>query len=345
MREIEGLQDFLSDTEFSGSSQIEPIKQEASARRYYRIRSERSSAILCITTPIPDPLSDDFLSLRDFLDNSGVPVPSILKLENQKGWILQSDGGEKDLSEALKHHSENKDRKAFLALLDRTIGILAKMHSLPRPHPVDRRFFDFEKLNWEMEFLSGHLENLCRRLNQPSPLSFEMERFLKELCGLLEKSLASSSVFTHRDFHARNILVSHEENEPGLCVVDFQDARTGLPWYDLSSLLYDPYTPFHKEDREYGFLSYTEAAGLTKPGKALYHAQALQRVLKAIGTYVFLVFEKGMTGYFASIPEALDRAEEIIQLGRFPDSCYVFMINFKKYVLPAAERLLLSGAP
>ena len=51
-------------------------------------------------------------------------------------------------------------------------------------------------------------------------------------------SHSTASVFVHRDYHSRNLMVT-EDNNPG--ILDFQDAVEGPHAYDLVSLLKDCY--------------------------------------------------------------------------------------------------------
>ncbi|HMV79679.1 MAG TPA: serine/threonine protein kinase, partial [Leptospiraceae bacterium] len=61
-----------------------------------------------------------------------------------------------------------------------------------------------------------------------------------------------------------------------------------------------------------------------------YLYQSLQRSFKALGTYIVMFNDKGMEKYRASIGPCLDNLIEIVQLGRFPDSLYLFFTEFLK---------------
>ena len=56
----------------------------------------------------------------------------------------------------------------------------------------------------------------------------------KELCSELA---ARPRVLTHRDFHARNLMMYEGE----MFIIDHQDARMGPASYDVASLISDPY--------------------------------------------------------------------------------------------------------
>ena len=59
----------------------------------------------------------------------------------------------------------------------------------------------------------------------------------EEFQKIAEFMVAQPQVFTHRDYHSRNLMVDGER----LGVIDFQDALLGPASYDLASLLRDSY--------------------------------------------------------------------------------------------------------
>ena len=74
-------------------------------------------------------------------------------------------------------------------------------------------------------------------------------------------------------------------------LIDYQDARLGLPCYDLSSLLYDPYLDLPLDFIELGLKFYKEHSPLKFSSEEdfanLFYQQSLQRVYKALGTYLY----------------------------------------------------------
>lgn len=344
------LEIFFQKAGFQGPFTATPVRAEASHRRYFRVITSDSppqSLILCRTFPIPDIDSDDFLVLSSFLREKRIEVPRIYAVDAKEGWILQSDGGEKDLCECLYDCAGAGDSESSSLLLNRAVEELSRLHSLEPPTAVKNRRFDFDKLHWEMEFLKTHLENVHSRLGIGFRMSFETDRFIKQVCHTLGE--AEPMVFTHRDYHSRNILVTgidkrddteirSDYSKVQFCLVDYQDARMGLRWYDLSSLLFDPYAPLSLKQRIQGLDYYISLTGISgNNGKSLFYLQAWQRILKALGSYLFLAFEKQMPGYFPSIRLAVDRLEEIAQLGKLPDPCYDFISKLRKESLPGIE--------
>lgn len=310
------------------------VRPEASRRRYFRVRAaaaeKTATAVLCYDPDLPaqGPTSD-FLVIAQQLEAARIPVPERLGIDTDSGLLLLSDAGEHDLQHVLR-------RGEGAGLLPRAVDLLVDLHSIKAQVPVAARSFDGERLASEIRFLEDALRHVEETFRQTPFFSPEVRFFLRGLCELLGRS--GPHVFTHRDFHSRNLMVSTEGR---LTVIDFQDARMGLPWYDLSSLLFDPYADHSQATIAEGLTRYCLATDRTgKDHGNLFHAQALQRLFKALGTYVHLTFRGGLAGiYGKSIAPALDRLELATQLGGFPDSIFLFVGDARRRLLP-----LIAGA-
>ncbi len=343
----QNLKDFLKEAGFDPEHSSEELHPEASQRRYFRLHfanpgSGPHTAVLCagLTTPYND--EDHFLKIGDYLRKFDLPVPRVYALDRNQGRMLLSDGGTDELCDRLVRAVDAGETGTKRALLRGAIDLMIRMHKLGEPPAAVRdRLFDFEKLYAEMQFLFQNLADACQAAGVASPLTFELEMFARSLCQSLGKA-GGEAVFTHRDYHSRNVLVRDGDDGPILSIIDFQDARMGLPYYDLASLLYDPYAPIDLADRR-DLLDYYFSQSGTEPRLGLYYAQALQRLLKALGTYVHQVYVKNHKVYAPSIPAALQRIEEVAQLGRFPDSVYLFARDVQR-LLPQLKTVRGSAA-
>ena len=114
----------------------------------------------------------------------------------------------------------------------------------------------------------------------------------------------------HRDYHARNLLVTAAPS-PG--ILDFQDALVGPVTYDLVSLLRDCYVAWPRDRVRDWALGYRELALQSGVAPSLDEAQFLrwfdlmgvQRHLKASGIFARLQLRDGKPGYLADIPRTL----------------------------------------
>jgi aminoglycoside/choline kinase family phosphotransferase len=100
-------------------------------------------------------------------------------------------------------------------------------------------------------------------------------------------------------------------NEGQLYIIDFQDARMGPNTYDLVSLLRDSYLDLDEETVN-ELIDHFVALGPTTPTatdrqefRRRFDLMALQRNLKALGTFGFQTAARGNPVYIQYIPRTL----------------------------------------
>jgi len=294
-----------------GSFEIVPLQKDLSKRTYFALVSDQNPRlILCIHQDPQDPAIGDFASIAGFLAVGRIVVPSLLAVDKSRGWTLQSDAGLRDAGSLA-------GSAGLPRLYDSLIDIIVRLQSLPPQAPVSERSFDPAKLKQEIDFFQEQFALASKSLGL-SDIPFEFCMFLLSVCEKLGEP--GERVFVHRDLHSRNILLSNQD-EPVL--IDFQDARMGLPWYDLASLIYDPYLDLGREERERLVRRYLETSG-RGPGRNMFYLQALQRTVKAMGTYLSVLASTRSAFYLGALRTAFAYLEEIVQLGGFPDHGFVF---------------------
>jgi hypothetical protein len=181
--------------------------------------------------------------------------------------------------------------------------------------------FDVPKLLSELNFFLQHtVEGLWGKNIVPDHRQELHWQFLT-ICQVLADQ---KRYFTHRDYHSRNLMVQ----EGKLRVIDFQDARMGPCHYDLASLLRDSYVCLEEkmvEDLiEYYLKRKEESEGDQidrREFRRVFDLMALQRNLKALGTFGYQTIAKGNDRYLKSIPRTLgyvrknlDRNRELQEL-------------------------------
>ena len=148
------------------------------------------------------------------------------------------------------------------------------------------------------------------------------ERAIRDLfLPFLEQLSAFPRVLAHRDYHSRNVMVLSPEGTPGhanLRVLDFQDARMGNVFYDLASLLRDSYVTLPEDAVEDLRYAWRHAATAELRGAAgdpgafdwRFDLAALQRNVKAIGTFGNQAHNRGKRIYLRSIPPTVAHLRE-----------------------------------
>jgi aminoglycoside/choline kinase family phosphotransferase len=161
--------------------------------------------------------------------------------------------------------------------------------------------FDVEKLTWELDFFTKHFIEAYKGV-VVAPIAREELR--NEFRGLIEELAAEPRVLCHRDYHSRNLML-HQDR---LYIIDFQDARMGPDTYDLVSLLRDSYVDLPEQTVD-ELLAYFVALKGGTGGEAdfrrRFDVMALQRNLKALGTFGYQTTARRNPVYIQYIPRTL----------------------------------------
>ena len=285
------------------------LKGDASDRKYYRVIYKLNSSparhlstiIMQLAKIEPKP---DFNAMQKFLKGQEIPVPDIFGFDAERGLIFLMDCGDIHLADQIK-----TDPKNTVHWYKKAINIIVDFHTRTTENmtgdcPAKELFFETKKLIWEMNFMLEHYAKgtLGNILN-----SYQKNK-IQEALGVVCQTLSDQDrVFTHRDYHSRNIMV-HGRN---LKVIDFQDARMGPCQYDLASLLKDSYIaledPVRKELLEY-YIESMEHFGKKIERDQFYKIfdwMSVQRNLKAIGTFAYQSKVLGNDQYFKYIEPTL----------------------------------------
>lgn len=290
---------------------IERIPGDASTRRYYRVGADNQTFILMCVDPFADKGWDlDFLAVQKHLAACQVAVPKVIDVDAARGYVLLEDLGDDTLLHRLKSILDTDLERAYY---QRAIDILVQMQTAASQPGKGKRietfdlFFDFKKLMWEVDFTIEHFyeKHLARKF-KPGDVEIIREGFGK-ICTILA---AEPTVFTHRDYHSRNIMVTGAPGTPEerYVMIDFQDARLGPIQYDLASLLRDSYYQL-EESQVRTLLDYTIAKLEAATGKMIdrkhflyiFDLMAIQRNFKAIGSFASFLNRRGNATYLKYI--------------------------------------------
>jgi hypothetical protein len=317
------LKSFLAERTGKGSVAAASLTPDASTREYFRIPWENGAAIVAAYPEPRDPALQNFLDVTGLLKEAGLPVPEIYEVDELRGLIVQEDFGDLQLYSHLQQAPEEERER----LREEAIALIARIQmatglAYQRDSVASRLAFDFEKLYWELKFFFEHFFGSLRGEKLPARTA---EKLLEELSEVALELAERPRVLCHRDYHAGNLQVGEFGQ---LCLIDYQDARMGPASYDLVSLLLDRVTkpPSLAETRMGRLLLLEERKnrGLevfaAEDFAAEFRLMAVQRVLKAIGTFSYQtgVRKRGAT-YAKFIQPMLQVAVQAAEfLERFP---------------------------
>ncbi|MCE5264837.1 MAG: phosphotransferase [Deltaproteobacteria bacterium] len=293
--------------------EMSPIGKGGSDRDYYRVSAGGRPAVLMRYGRMYAE-NDGYASVANFLQGIGVTVPAIYGHDPEKRLILMEDLGDGDLY-ALRDASWGIRRGFY----EKTLLLAVRLHGFSPAHlPVGLRLmpgFDAGLYRWERDYFRREcVRNACGvDLAVADDLALEEE--LDRLAGRL---IGTPPTLIHRDLQSQNVMIKNG----GPVLIDFQGLRTGTLFYDLGSLLCDPYVSFPAGAREGLLRFYRAASGSPCPWeefRELFWLAAAQRLMQALGAYGFLGLTRAKRHFLAHIPRALDNlAAAATEAGSLP---------------------------
>ena len=210
------ITNWLSKTIGNSSFNIKELRQEASDRKYYRIKAENISYVLTDNFDKTDQ-SANFLYASKILKNSSVNVPEVLAFSEDLRFVLLQDLGD----ESLDINDEYNDEK----ILEMALEQLSKIY-----------FSDQDVLKSvtkeSLLLQTNSFMDFCREKKCSNDEIKSLENLRNELVhNLLNQQFMPS----HNDFERRNLMMF----EGKLFVIDFQDLNMGPIGIDLASIMYE----------------------------------------------------------------------------------------------------------
>jgi len=291
------LRDWLTRTLVSSDFELGPASGDASFRRYWRVRGADRPYVVMDAPPGPED-TERFVRLAGLFRDIGLNTPRVYGCDAEHGFVLLDDLGTRHFLDVLD--AGNADR-----LYGDALGALAviqargPLEGLPEyDEPFLRRELEIFR-----EWLLGHHLGL-------RPSAEDQAGIERAFDLLVQSALEQPRVCVHRDYHARNLMVT-EPPSPG--ILDFQDAVIGPVTYDLVSLLRDCYIawpPERVQSWAWGYFQRAVQSGILRPeaeGRFArwFDLMGAQRHLKAAGIFARLKVRDGKPGYLADIPRTL----------------------------------------
>ena len=297
-------------------TEVAALAGDASTRSYHRVRLGPDAplrSLVMMRYPDETPPGEElpFVNVHRVLRKAGVPVPEIYLAVPEAKLLFLEDAGDTTLETAV---GKAKSKEEILPLYERCVETLVRIQSegtleLDRDDIPARLAFDVDKFAWEIAFFFEHAVRGYGGIDLPE--SWE-RAILDRIIPFLEELAALPRVLVHRDYHSRNVMVL--PGAPGkrceLRILDFQDARMGNVFYDLCSLFRDSYVTLDEKTVDHLSYVYRHAAPaeLKRMGgdRAAFawrlDMAALQRNIKAIGTFGNQAHARGKTFYLRFIP-------------------------------------------
>jgi aminoglycoside/choline kinase family phosphotransferase len=299
---------FLSGKDVDSSCSIMLAGSAGSRRMYYRLTQDLASFILMIS-PTNDCDFGRFLRLTQFYRLLEFPVPRVYCIDDELEQVLLEDLGDIRLYDQVSH-----DSAELVTMYQQAIDLLLFLQTrcyqryLECPD-ISSRIFGNEELLWETqyfkrEYVEGHLSiNLSKRDSS----------YLESEFSDMAKTVESQPMtIMHRDFQSQNIMVHNNR----LRIIDYQGSRLGSMYYDLASLLLDPYQMLgDKAIKELFQYYHSKSLAQLEMEEAYKHffLAGTQRIMQALGAFSFLSRIKELDYFSQFIRPAEIRLDWILE--------------------------------
>ena len=219
-----------------------------SDRTYWRIKIEdgdrtRVAIFMHYTTARADNLA--FAHTAGILDHAGVAIPKIFAHVPEDGFMWIEDLGTIHLWD---YRNDTWDIRR--PLYEATLREVGKIHAINEGDLSEadahglQPAFDEALYLWEQDYF---FEQFLYRYSALPAHEITTLREKPVFENIRTRLAAQPRQLLHRDFQSQNVLI--RDGDP--VIIDFQGLRPGRPEYDIASLLYDPYVPLSKEERDH----------------------------------------------------------------------------------------------
>jgi len=302
---------------------VERLSGDVSSRQYHRVWGPEGTLIACLY-PAPfdeteparqrwrrlcaadpsvrlafasDPVA--YVETTGWFLRTQIPVPMIRGVVGSRGCIVVDDAGDESLELGVQTMDDESVGRAYDLAVDYVLRLQGTTAEGFRQGILGCELrLDSEKLGHELGFLGRSLHAFL-----PGVVSQALLEALHSEWEILARAASPTRmVLCHRDYHARNLFI----HDGTLVVLDHQDLRLGSPFYDIGSLLWDPYVDLPSAVRD----QLLESAGIPLDAQAA--AVICQRLLKALGTYLNVLHTRPSPTFFNAARRVLSHVGEFL---------------------------------
>lgn len=262
----------------------EPLGQDASTRRYIRLKHEDGRTALLMDAPRieddPCPPGADaetrqkmgwnamtrlaasrveaFALISQHLRSLGLSAPQVYAFDADAGFALIEDFGDgREFARVIERGEAPEVR-----LYEAAARTLAQLHTAPVPDVLAGAGQRWPVLDFDAVALAANADLyadwLPAETGGPALSGAARSRWEAERDALIEKAMTFPRVFTLRDYHAENLLWLPGER---VGLLDFQDAVRGWDAWDMAMLTQDARRAVSPEATETAITSFLELTG------------------------------------------------------------------------------------
>ena len=286
--------------------ELHEIKNDASFRKYYRLLNR--DLIIMDADPKKGESVINFKKINKILKTLEFSVPEIISVDEENGFMLIEDFGNKVFTKILNVENE-KD------LLKRAVKVLSEINKKVSENKSIIK--NIEKYSIEVLLQESNLFILwyMQRHMKIEIDDASIKDFSKILENIFEKILPIENTLVLRDYHVDNLFYLNERNYvQSVGIIDFQDALCGSTSYDLISILEDVRRPISSELKKEMINYYIEEVAENREQIFLEtEFFSIQRNLKILGIFCRLNYRDNKNHYLSMLPRSLEFIQKHIK--------------------------------
>jgi len=297
---------------------IIPIKNDASFRKYYRIKNKK--LIVMDAPPDKGESIEQFRAIADIIHTFNLSAPQIVSFDTKQGFMLLEDFGQTSFSNILNKDNESKLYKKAIEVL---IEINKQSKSKEKKISKLKSYSIDLLVNESLLFIDWYLEKRKGELVS----SDQKKEFIKILNDFYNNIKPQSSTLVLRDYHVDNLFfLNNQKSLKQVGLIDFQDAVIGSPLYDLASLLEDVRRPLRRNLQKKLLEIYIKAISINgQDAEREMRFFSIQRNLKILGIFCRLSIRDKKDGYLKYLPNAVKLLRKNLQ-----DPFFINLVNWLK---------------
>ena len=295
---------FLSSNGYD-SAYAEPLPNDASFRRYFRLYTDHGSVLLMDAPPDKENIVP-FIKISQHLKSIGLRPPNIIVSDVDKGLMIIEDFGDNTFTKLLNAGSDPAP------LFQDAIDVLIHLHNHNLATTIDIPSYNIKTLIEEALLLvDWHWPEVigvkCSSAIRNAYIYAWQEVFMAL------PSTANTLVL--RDYHIGNLMqLQAGEGVARLGLLDFQDAVIGPKAYDVVSLIEDARRDNSAlSDELLSRYSRGVGSGERESFKRWFSVLGAHRHAKCIGIFVRLYRRDGKRRYLQYIPHVISMFEKHLQ--------------------------------
>jgi aminoglycoside/choline kinase family phosphotransferase len=318
------IKQFLADAGW-GDAVVNWLGQDASTRRYARLRRGHETALLMDAPPIESTICtpnmteaerhaagwnaqtrlaasrvDAFVLVAHHLESMGLTPPQVHAFQVEQGFALIEDFGEgREFARLIERGAADEQ-----TLYRQAAMTLAQLHSAASPTSIALADLNWPILQFDSVALRANADLYADWLHiyddRARMTDRDRARWEKVRDGLINQAEAFPREFTLRDYHAENLLYLPDGR---IGLLDFQDAVLGWDAWDMAMLTQDARRHVSDDAAQAAIRTYLDASG--KDEATFLERLAIIGTLNALritGVFARLVTRDGKPRYNDFMP-------------------------------------------